>query len=239
MTLLRVENISAGYGDTLILNDVSLTVGESETVAVIGPNGAGKSTLLKCVAGLVPISSGKIFIGDTECSGLRAENRPGLGVTYVAQSSNVFPPLSVWENLEVVLPRFTPKGKVQDRIGELIAIFPELAGLLPKVAVFLSGGQRQIVAVCAALMRSPRLILMDEPSAGLSPLLVERMLEHITRIRDLGVSVLLVEQNARQGLKISNRGYVLDSGRNVVDGAGADLLNDPRTIELYVGRTQS
>lgn len=238
MTLLRVESITAGYGDTRILDSVDLTVNENETVAVIGPNGAGKSTLLKCVAGLVPVRSGKIFIDSIDCTAMRAEERPGLGITYVAQSSNVFPPLSVWENLEVVLPRFTPKNKSRDRISELISIFPELAGLLPKPAVFLSGGQRQIVAVCAALMRSPRLMLMDEPSAGLSPLLVERMLEHIARIRELGISVLLVEQNARQGLKISNRGYVLDSGCNVATGSGAELLNDSRTIELYVGRTQ-
>ncbi|MBN8957699.1 MAG: ABC transporter ATP-binding protein [Rhizobiales bacterium] len=236
MRLLQVDNITAGYGDVPILTDVSIGVEERETVAVIGPNGAGKSTLLKCIAGLVPVSSGTIRIAGADCTHLVPEARPRLRMTYVPQSSNVFYSLSVRENLQVAMPRFTPKRDFETRIDEVVATFPELAGLLSKEAVFLSGGQRQITAVCAALMRKPRLMLMDEPSAGLSPLLVQRMLEHIVRIRDLGIAVLLVEQNARQALKISNRGYVLDSGRNVITGVGADLLNDERTIELYVGK---
>lgn len=236
MSLLEVRGITAGYGDVPILTDVDITVEEKETVVIVGPNGAGKSTLLKCIVGLVPVSIGTISIGGTDCTRLTPEVRPKLGMTYVPQSSNVFPSLTVRENLEVAMPRSTSKRSFEARVDEVAETFPELTGLLSKLAVLLSGGQRQIVAVCAALMRNPRLILMDEPSAGLSPLLVQRMLEHIIRIRELGIAVLLVEQNARQALRIGNRGYVLDSGRNVITGSGSELLDDERTIELYVGR---
>lgn len=236
MMVLTVEGITAGYGDVPILTDVGITVGEKEAVVVIGPNGAGKSTLLKCIAGLVAVRSGTITIGGRDCTHSPPEMRPDLGVTYVPQSSNIFSSLTVLENLEIALPRGTRKREFYSRVDAVAAMFPELRGMLAKAAVLLSGGQRQIVAVCCALMRKPRLILMDEPSAGLSPLLMKRMLEHIARIRDMGVSILLVEQNARQGLKICNRGYVLESGRNVISGGGQELLNDERTIELYVGR---
>jgi ABC-type branched-subunit amino acid transport system ATPase component len=236
MTVLTVEGVTAGYGDVPILTDVGITVREKETVVVIGPNGAGKSTLLKCIVGLVRVRSGVIMIGGRDCTHSPPEMRPDLGVTYVPQSSNIFSSLTVLENLEIALPRRTRKREFRSRVDDVAATFPELTGMLARAAVLLSGGQRQIVAVCCALMRKPRLILMDEPSAGLSPLLMTRMLEHIARIRDMGVSILLVEQNARQGLRICNRGYVLESGRNVISGGGQELLNDARTIELYVGR---
>jgi len=236
MTVLTVEGVTAGYGDVPILADVGISVAERETVVVIGPNGAGKSTLLKCIVGLVRVRSGTITIDGRDCTHAPPEMRPDIGVTYVPQSSNIFSSLTVLENLEISLPRRTSRREFRRRVDDVAATFPELAGILSKAAVLLSGGQRQIVAVSCALMRKPRLILMDEPSAGLSPLLMMRMLEHITRIREMGVSVLLVEQNARQGLKVCNRGYVLESGRNVISGGGQELLNDERTIELYVGR---
>lgn len=236
MTVLTVAAVTAGYGDVPILTDIDVSVGEGETVVVIGPNGAGKSTLLKCIAGLVRVRSGTITIGGLDCTHAPPELRPNMGVTYVPQSSNIFSSLTVLENLEIALPRHTPKREFLRRVEDVSATFPELTEMLSKAAVLLSGGQRQIVAVSCALMRKPRLVLMDEPSAGLSPLLMMRMLGHIARIREMGISVLLVEQNARQGLKICDRGYVLESGRNVLSGEGAALLNDERTIELYVGR---
>lgn len=236
MTVLTVAAVTAGYGDVPILTDIDVSVGEGETVVVIGPNGAGKSTLLKCIAGLVRVRSGTITIGGLDCTHAPPELRPKMGVTYVPQSSNIFSSLTVLENLEIALPRHTPKREFLRRVEDVSATFPELTEMLSKAAVLLSGGQRQIVAVSCALMRKPRLVLMDEPSAGLSPLLMMRMLGHIARIREMGISVLLVEQNARQGLKICDRGYVLESGRNVLSGEGAALLNDERTIELYVGR---
>jgi len=236
VTILIAEDVTAGYGDVPILIDVSISVDERETVVVIGPNGAGKSTLLKCIAGLVNVRSGTIRIDGRDFTHAPAEMRPSIGVTYVPQASNVFPSLSVLENLEVALPRGTPKRDFRRRVDDVSATFPELTTMLAKQAVLLSGGQRQVVAVSCALMRKPRLVLMDEPSAGLSPLLATRMLEHIIRIREMGISVLLVEQNARQALKICNRAYVLESGRNVISGEGEELLNDERTIELYVGR---
>ncbi|HEX6792944.1 MAG TPA: ABC transporter ATP-binding protein [Casimicrobiaceae bacterium] len=236
MTVLAVAALTAGYGDVPILTDVDIAVGEGETVVVIGPNGAGKSTLLKCIAGLVRARSGTITIGGRDCTHAPPELRPDMGVTYVPQSSNIFSSLTVLENLEIALPRHTSRREFLRRVEDVSATFPELTEMLPKAAVLLSGGQRQIVAVSCALMRKPRLVLMDEPSAGLSPLLMMRMLGHIARIREMGISVLLVEQNARQGLKICDRGYVLESGRNVISGSGETLLNDERTIELYVGR---
>jgi branched-chain amino acid transport system ATP-binding protein len=236
VSILSVAGVSAGYGDVTILQDVSIRVEANETVVMIGPNGAGKSTLLKCIAGLVRPSSGKIEVDGTDICKIGPESRVDFGLTYVPQSSNIFSALSVRENLELGLPRRTKPHQFKARVEELCELFPELSGFMEKQAVLLSGGQRQIVAVARALMRRPRLVLMDEPSAGLSPLLTMRMFEHLQKVRESGVSVLLVEQNARQGIAIADRVYVLQGGRNALEGTGKELMNDTRAIDLYLGK---
>lgn len=237
MALLEVQGITVGYTDVPVVVDVSMNVTSDETVAIIGPNGAGKSTLLKAVVGLVPIRGGRVWLLGQDVTQLRPEARAMLGSSYVPQASNVFPELTVLENLQVALPRRTNRRVLHQRIDAVGEQFPEVLRLLPKSAALLSGGQRQIVAVAAALMCEPKLLLMDEPTAGVSPMLARQMFQHIERVRCLGISVLLVEQNARQALAVADRGYVLESGRKVIEGAGHALLADERTVELYLGRT--
>lgn len=239
MNILSVTGVSAGYGDVTILHDVSIRVDANETIVMIGPNGAGKSTLLKCIVGLVRPSSGKIEVDGTDISQMGPESRVDFGLTYVPQSSNIFSALSVRENLELGLPRRTRPSEFKARVDELCELFPELLDFMEKQAVLLSGGQRQIVAVARALMRKPSLVLMDEPSAGLSPLLTMRMFEHLEKVRESGVSVLLVEQNARQGIAIADRVYVLQGGRNALEGTGEELMNDTRAIDLYLGKAKT
>jgi branched-chain amino acid transport system ATP-binding protein len=237
MALLEVEGITVGYTDVPVVIDVSMNVTSDETVVIIGPNGAGKSTLLKAVAGIAPVRGGRVTLLGEDVTRRRPETRSLLGASYVPQGSNVFPELSVLENLQIALPRRTKRRMVKQRIEAIGEQFPEVLRLLPKSAALLSGGQRQIVAVAAALMCEPKLLLMDEPTAGVSPVLARQMFQHIERVRSSGISVLLVEQNARQALGVADRGYVLESGRMAIEGPGQALLSDERTVELYLGRS--
>jgi len=234
--LLQVETLEAGYDDALILRGVSLEAGSEQIVAIVGPNGAGKSTLLKAIYGLVRPSSGSVRFDGDDVTGLRADRLTRRGMNFVPQVENVFPTLTVAENLHVgalVLPR----DEREDEIARVLTRFPLLAERQRQPARSLSGGQRKLVALARALVARPRLLLLDEPSAGLSPLAIDLVFEKLVEIRELGIGIVMVEQNARRALALADTGYVLDTGRNAYSGPGPQLLHDPRVVELYLGGT--
>jgi neutral amino acid transport system ATP-binding protein len=232
-TSLITESLIAGYvPETNILNGVSIHVSRGEIVTIVGPNGAGKSTLIKTIFGLVKPRSGEIrFEGDP--IGARAPHAiTRLGMSYVPQIENVFPSLTVEENLEMGLLDRSREAAQKEHVYEL---FPRLGERRRQVAGTMSGGERQMVAMGKALMPDPSLILLDEPSAGLSPAFVETIFEKTVEISQAGVTILMVEQNARQALEISHRGYVLDLGKERFEGTGAELFADPKVAALYLG----
>ena len=233
--ILECNGIAAGYVKGLnILQGVDLVVSEGEIVSIIGPNGAGKSTLLKAIMGLLNISAGRFFIEGIEKTNLPTHKIVNEGVGYVPQVENVFPSLTIEENLEMGSWSLGKKGKLS--IEKLFQDFPLLNERRKEKAGNLSGGQRQILALARALVTSPKLLLLDEPSAGLSPLAIVDVFKTIKEINEKGVPILLVEQNAKRALKFSDRGYVLDQGRNAYQGTGEDLLDDPRVVDLYLGK---
>ena len=232
--ILAAEDVIAGYlAGVDILRGCSLTLAEGELVGVIGPNGAGKSTLLKAVFGLVPVRSGTVTLHGDSIVGLAAHELVERGVGYVPQSQNIFPSLSIRENLEMGI--YLRPRMFEERFEHVATLFPLLAERADIRAGSLSGGERQMVAMARALMMDPHVLLLDEPSAGLSPALQDQTFDLTERINRSGVSIVMVEQNARRCLQICHRAYVLDQGRNAHTGTGADLLNDPRVIELYLG----
>ena len=231
--VLECTGIAAGYVKGLnILNGVDLVLNSSEIVSIIGPNGAGKSTLLKAIVGIIKINAGRFYL-----NGLDKTNTPTYkiiheGLGYVPQVNNVFPSLSLQENLEMGNRKKMNKKNFDD----VYNLFPILKERNNEKAGNLSGGQRQMLALGRALISKPEILLLDEPSAGLSPGAVNEVFESIVEINKSGVSILIVEQNARRSLEISNRGYVLDQGRNAYSGLGKELLNDEKVIELYLGK---
>jgi ABC-type branched-subunit amino acid transport system ATPase component len=234
MALLEVANVVAGYGDTEILRGVSIEVREGEIVSIIGPNGAGKSTLMKTVFGLLHPRQGTIAFGGNDISALQPYQIVERGMCYVPQVANVFTDLTVEENLE--MGAFLADRKdVAPRKERIYGYFPRLRERRSQRAGKMSGGERQMVAMGSALMLEPRLVLMDEPSAGLSPRMVGVIFDQIKKINEAGPAILIVEQNARLSLQMANRGYVLASGENRFEGAGQDLLNDPEVGRLYLG----
>ena len=233
MTILEVTNITAGYGEMDILHDVHIKVEEGEIVSVIGPNGAGKSTLLKTIFGLLMIKAGKILFKGEDITGLKPDKVARKGISYVPQVENVFPSLTVQENLE--MGAFIRNDDYSDKIAEIYDLFPALKGRVRHKAGTLSGGQRQMVAMGRALMLEPELLLLDEPSAGLAPVIVSDIFQKIIEINQTGVSMIIVEQNAREALKMAHRGYVLAMGRNVFDDTGKALLENEEVGRLYLG----
>jgi neutral amino acid transport system ATP-binding protein len=230
--LLRIINLTAGYGAADILYGVNFEVMPGEIIAIVGPNGAGKSTVLNAVMGLITIRSGDIRFAGKSLVGRRTERMRDLGIAYLPQVGNVFPSLSVYENLVVGMA----KGPaLSQRIGEIIEMFPALRPRMGMRAGQLSGGERQMLAFARGLVSEPSLMLLDEPSAALSPVLAEAIFEKIIAINDSGRAIVLVEQNVRQALEICHRAYVLDSGRNALDGTGAQLLGHPDMAALYLG----
>ena len=223
----------AGYGETEILHGVSIAVDEGEVVTIIGPNGCGKSTLLKAIVGLVRVWNGNVTFRDREISGAPPETIVRAGLCYVPQTSNVFPSLSIRENLE--MGAFVRRDRFQERIDEMFDVFPDLAVQPGRKAGSLSGGQRQMLAIARALMLDPSLLLLDEPSAGLSPAMMNTMFELVRQINQTGVALLMVEQNARQALGMSHRGYVLVAGEKRLEDTGRDLLENPEVATLYLG----
>ena len=234
-TILECNGIAAGYVKGLnILQGVDLVVHEGEIVSIIGPNGAGKSTLLKAIMGLINVSAGRFFINGVEKTNLSTHKIINEGIGYVPQVENVFPSLTIEENLEIGAWSLTKNRK--SSITKVLKDFPLLNERKKEKAGNLSGGQRQILALARALVTSPKLLLLDEPSAGLSPVAINEVFKTIKEINEKNVSILLVEQNAKRALKFSNRGYVLDQGRNAYQGEGVELLNDPRVVDLYLGK---
>ena len=233
--LLATDGLVAGYSAEVdILSGVSIDVGEGEIVCVVGPNGAGKSTLMKAVFGLVTPKAGRITLNGRDITGMRPSQIARLGMAYVPQRDNVFESMTVLENLELgATPR--PGLAVRPRIEALLALFPRLAERRRQAVGTMSGGERQMVAMARALMPEPAVLLLDEPSAGLAPLFVDAMFEQVQAINRAGVTILMVEQNARRALALSHRGYVLDLGQNRFAGEGRALLEDPRLAELYLG----
>ena len=232
MSLLRIAGLSGGYGDVDIISGIDMVVAEREIVTIAGPNGAGKSTLIKAAMGLLPRLSGEMDFNGIDLMRLAIEDRIRVGISYVPQVRNVFGTLTVLENLQVV-EHVT--GKPQ-RIREMFELFPALAGRRGTYAENLSGGERQQLAFARALMSSPRLILLDEPSAALSPALTDQVFAEVRKLPQAGVAVLMVEQRARQALAFSDRGYILDSGRIVLTDTGANLLANEEMGDVYIGR---
>ena len=236
MPLLAVEDVFAGYVQDLnILQGVNFRINAGELVAVIGPNGAGKSTLAKTIFGLLTPNRGKIHFKGENIVGLKPNQIVERGMCYVPQIANVFPSLTIEENLEMgAFIRNVPLTPLKQQI---FATFPVLAQRRRQRAGTLSGGERQQLAMGRALMLQPNLLLLDEPSAALSPLLVNSVFEQIQRINQTGTAIVLVEQNARKALSMADRGYVLDTGRDRFEGRGSDLLKDPKVGALYLGAT--
>lgn len=231
---LEARDLVAGYLPGIdILNGCSVRVEEGEIVGVIGPNGAGKSTLIKAIFGLVPIRSGQVLLHGEPVTGRKAHALVAAGMGYVPQVRNVFPSLTVAENLQ--LGSYLAPKRFAERFEHVCDLFPRLADRRDQKAGSLSGGERQMVAMGRALMMEPTVLLLDEPSAGLSPLYQGQVFEQVERVNAAGVAVLMVEQNARRCLQICDRAYVLDQGRNAHEGTGDALLNDPKVVELYLG----
>ena len=232
--LVEIHDLAAGYVPGVdILRGASLHVGDAEMVGIIGPNGAGKSTLIKAVFGLVPIRSGTVTLAGDEITGTAGHELVRLGVGYVPQVRNVFGTLSVEENLRMGV--FLRPERFATRREEIYSLFPVLGDRRSQRAESLSGGQRQVLAMGRTLMMEPSLLLLDEPSAGLSPAMQDEVFERIAAINEEGVSILIVEQNAHKALRICDRGYVLDQGVVAHTGRGAELLDDPTVVELYLG----
>jgi ABC-type branched-subunit amino acid transport system ATPase component len=233
--VLATEDLVAGYVPEVdILNGVSIRVNEGEIVTVIGPNGAGKSTLVKTIFGLLQPRRGRVFFRGEEISGRHTHDITHLGLSYVPQLDNVFPSLTVEENLEIGSLDVARTEEQTDRMYEL---FPRLGERRSQTAGTMSGGERQMLAMARAMMPDPQVLLLDEPSAGLAPAFVEAIFEKIEDINAAGVTIVMVEQNARRALGMSSRGYVLDVGTNRFEGPGRELLEDPKVAELYLGGT--
>lgn len=232
--LLVADNLIAGYLPGVdILNGCSMDVVEGELIGIIGPNGAGKSTFLKALFGLVPIREGSVTLRGENITNLRADQLVRMGVGFVPQSSNVFPTLTIKENLE--MGAFQAPKAFKEQFDKVMDLFPDLASRHQQRAGSLSGGERQMVAMARALMMDPSVLLLDEPSAGLSPVRQDETFVRTREINKTGVTVIMVEQNARRCLQICDRGYVLDQGTSAYTATGQELLKDPKVIELYLG----
>ena len=232
--LLAAEAITAGYLPEIdILNGVDVTLDDGELVGIIGPNGAGKSTLIKAIFGLVDVRAGTVTLRGDDISSLAAHQLVAKGVGYVPQRANVFPSLTVEDNLRMGL-YLNPKAW-DERLEAVAELFPLLTERGEQRAGYLSGGERQMVAIGRALMMNPSVLLLDEPSAGLAPLAQDLVFDRVRTIVDTGVSIIMVEQNARRCLQIADRAYVMDQGTNAHSGPGRELLHDPKVIDLYLG----
>ncbi|KGA16503.1 branched-chain amino acid ABC transporter ATP-binding protein [freshwater metagenome] len=232
--LVAAENLVAGYLPGVnILNGCNLYANQGELVGIIGPNGAGKSTLLKALFGLVKIREGTVTLRGESITNMRADQLVARGIGFVPQSNNVFPSLTIEENLQ--MGAFQSPASFAERFDFVTDLFPTLSTRRKQRAGSLSGGERQMVAMGRALMMNPSVLLLDEPSAGLSPALQDEVFVRVREINKIGVTVIMVEQNARRCLQIVDRGYVLDQGKNAYEGTGKSLSTDPKVIELYLG----
>lgn len=233
MSILSVDGIFAGYGETEILHGVSLRVEPGEAVTMFGPNGSGKSTLMKTIFGLLTPRQGSVVLDNTDITGMQTDRLIRMGMSYVPQVGNIFPSLTIEENLE--MGAFADDTDMPAQIAEMYHMFPDLRRSRRQRAGSLSGGQRQMLAFARAMMLKPSLLLLDEPSAGLSPIMAQLIFDRLRVIRGTGVALLIVEHNIRTALAISDRGYVLADGENRLDGSAAGLLNNPDIGRLYLG----
>lgn len=231
---LSIEGLTVGYGGPPIIEQVSVEARRGAITAIVGPNGAGKSTLLKAIAGLIRPTTGKVLVEGKDVTGLPAEKLVRRGIAYVPQVENVFPDLTVRENLD--MGGYVRKSGVRERIEQLFVLFPDLKAASHKRASALSGGQRTMLALARGLMVDPAVLILDEPSAGLSPKFQGLIWERIEQIRSTNVAVLIVEQNTRETLRHAQWAYVLVLGRNRLEGSGQELLENDEVVNLYVGR---
>ena len=233
MMILEAQGITSGYSEVDILHDVAIRIDSGQIVSIIGPNGAGKSTLLKTIFGILKPRQGTIQLKEENITGLKPDKVARKGISYVPQVDNVFPSMTIQENLE--MGAFIRKDDYSQRIEEIYTLFPILGERRKQKAGQLSGGQRQMVAMGRALMIDTQLLLLDEPSAGLAPNLVDMIFEKIKQINATGVAIMIVEQNARKALEMADHGYVLAMGRNVLDDSGEALLDNEEVGRLYLG----
>ena len=234
MAFFEGINMTGGYGDGPdIINSCSINVDKGEIVAILGPNGAGKSTAMKAMLGLLNLKSGSVVIEDQDISNFSPQERVQRGISFVPQTKNVFSELTVRENLEI--GGFLRKDDIDIVINQIYELFPILAEKRDQVVGQLSGGQRQQVALGRALMIQPSVLMLDEPTAGVSPIVMDELFEHIVKVKKTGVAIIMVEQNAKQALSISDRGYVLVTGENKFEGSGKELLNDPEVRRSFLG----
>jgi len=233
LSLLEAKDIYGGYGGADILNGVNIRVGDGEIVTIVGPNGAGKSTFIKAICGLVTVRSGHISFRGRQITGIAPEKAARIGISYVPQEHNVFTSLSVMENLE--MGAFLRKDDYSDQLNKIFRLFPRLEERKSQPVWQMSGGERQMVAMSRALMLEPKLLMLDEPTAGLSPLFMDQVFEQVKQINSLGIGILMVEQNAKQALAVSDRGYVLAMGQNRYEDAASKLMENKEIAEMFLG----
>ena len=227
------SKLTGGYGGVNIIEDCSFNVNKGEIVSILGPNGAGKSTAMKAMLGLLNLKSGSVIIDGKDISKLSPQDRVKEGISFVPQTKNVFAGMTVEENLE--MGAFLINDEIKDTIEEIYNLFPILKEKRNQLVGELSGGQRQQVALGRALMIKPTVLMLDEPTAGVSPIVMDELFDHIVKVKKTNVAILMVEQNAKQALNISDRGYVLVTGVNKYSGSGNELLNDPRVRSSFLG----
>ena len=234
MAYFEGAKMTAGYGaGPDIISSCSITANRGEIVAILGPNGAGKSTAMKAMLGLLKLKSGSVTLNGEDISKINPQDRVKKGISFVPQTRNVFAELTVRENLEI--GGFLTEGSLENKIESIYSLFPILSEKKSKVVGQLSGGQRQQVALGRALMSDPSVLMLDEPTAGVSPIVMDELFEHIIKVKKTNVAVIMVEQNAKQALSISDRGYVLVTGQNKFEGSGNDLLEDPEVRRSFFG----
>jgi len=237
--MLKIEALKAYYNRIPALKGVSISVGQGKVVSIIGANGAGKSTLFKSISGLVPVREGQVFFNERDITGLAANQVVGLGISQVPEGRQIFAHLSVQDNIHLGAYRFSfqrrYREEIRQKIKEMYALFPILERRKKQIAGTLSGGEQQMLSIARALMARPDLLLLDEPSMGLAPLIVREIFSVIRHLNKEGTTVLLVEQNAKAALNVSDYAYVLETGEIVLEGAAADLLDNPKVVEAYLG----